>query len=322
MIENLIGEVWKDIPGFEGLYQVSNLCRVKSLCKKSNNISGSFRHKNRFYPERILNQRVNRSGYFDCVLRVSGKSHPYTIHRLVALAWILNPNSLPEVHHKNHNKLDNSIENLEWVTSKKNSELAVENGRYNFKPTKSKKIRLHKSSRDIPEYYMLSGDLKGEIWMDITNFEGYYKISNYGRVRNIRYSKILKPRISLDGYLSFQLQKNGISEYISSQRLVAIHFIPNLENKPCVHHRDVNISNNHTSNLEWVTHQENRDYAVLCGNLNVKGENCTSAKFTNSQVLFIRENVENKSIGKLATEFKVSRKCISDILRRKSWAHI
>lgn len=100
-------EWWKYIPGYEGLYMVSNLGRIKSCdryCGK------------RFYKGHILPLHNNGKGYLQVRLSKNGKQKNYKVHRLVVLAFIPNPNNLPCVNHKNENKLDNRVENLEWCT--------------------------------------------------------------------------------------------------------------------------------------------------------------------------------------------------------------
>ena len=102
MLENK--EIWKDIKGYEGKYQVSNFGRVWSI-------------KNQKY----LKYWVNRCGYHLVGLRSkNGKQKHEQIHRLVALAFIENPNNYPQVNHKDENKGNNCVENLEWVTAKQN----------------------------------------------------------------------------------------------------------------------------------------------------------------------------------------------------------
>ena len=101
-------EVWKDINGYEDLYQVSNLGRVKSL---------NYIHSG---TEKILSPKTNNNGYLSVLLSKNCVKKMYLVHRLVAQAFILNPNSLPQVNHINENKTDNRVVNLEWCTASYN----------------------------------------------------------------------------------------------------------------------------------------------------------------------------------------------------------
>ena len=111
-------EVWKSIKGVEGLYEVSNLGRVKSLSRvkicKSNS---SFITK-----EKILSLSFSRDGYKKCSLHKGGRRFTYQVHRLVAEAFIPNINDLPQVNHRDWDRTNNRVENLEWCTYEYNSE--------------------------------------------------------------------------------------------------------------------------------------------------------------------------------------------------------
>ena len=106
-----------------------------------------------------------------------------------------------------------------------------------------------------------------EYWKDIPNYEGLYQVSNLGRVRSLpknkgwykTQEKILNIRIK-QGYNSVALYKNGNSSEYGVHRLVGQAFIPNIENKPFIHHIDGNKSNNNVKNLMWCTNQENQLY--------------------------------------------------------------
>lgn len=105
-------EIWKDIPGYEGKYQISNMGRVKSLsrnerfCKRTNEV--------------ILRTFLCGSGYQEIILNNNGQRKPKLIHRMVAEAFVPNPEGKREVNHKNGNKLCNEYFNLEWVTPSEN----------------------------------------------------------------------------------------------------------------------------------------------------------------------------------------------------------
>ena len=102
-------ERWKDIKGYEGLYRVSNQGRVLSL-----NYRGSRRTE-------ILNQRKTQKGYMTVGLSKDGQERKYMVHRLVAQAFIPNPDNKSQVDHKNTKRDDNRAANLKWVTARENA---------------------------------------------------------------------------------------------------------------------------------------------------------------------------------------------------------
>lgn len=105
-------EIWKDIKGYEGRYQVSNKGRVKSLAREV--------QPNQFVNERILKQQENHKGYLRVPLRKNTSRRDWRVARLVAKAFIPNPEGLPQVNHIDENKQNNNADNLEWVTGKEN----------------------------------------------------------------------------------------------------------------------------------------------------------------------------------------------------------
>lgn len=103
-----------------------------------------------------------------------------------------------------------------------------------------------------------------EIWKDIEGYENLYQISNMGRVRSLRYGKvkILKNGINKNGYCKVALVKNSVYKNFYVHRLVAIHFIPNPENKPHIDHINTDRADNRVENLRWVTNKENHNNAL------------------------------------------------------------
>jgi hypothetical protein len=110
-------EVWKDVVGYEGLYQVSNLGNVKSVARAVKRIGQS----DLPVKERILKQQDDKAGYKTAMLSKGGKLKLLKVHRLVAIAFIENPEGYPIINHKDENKQNNKADNLEWCTHKYNT---------------------------------------------------------------------------------------------------------------------------------------------------------------------------------------------------------
>lgn len=105
-----------------------------------------------------------------------------------------------------------------------------------------------------------------EVWKDILEYEGYYQVSNTGKIKRLAgkrclNSRILKPGKNKGNYSFVILCKNCKKTSMYIHRLVALSFIPNIENKKEINHIDCNKSNNIVSNLEWCTHKENSKHS-------------------------------------------------------------
>lgn len=123
-------EIWKDIKGYEGLYQVSNLGNVKSL------------NYGRTCKERILIPCKKPNGYLNVELSKNCICKKFYVHRLVAKAFIENPDNLPQVNHIDENKLNNRVDNLEWCSYEYNNNY----GTHNERMLKTRKLRNSKNA--------------------------------------------------------------------------------------------------------------------------------------------------------------------------------
>ena len=119
-------EIWKDIQGYEGFYQISNLGRVKSLERIVHKNNGVIQTRK----ERIMAERVSTDGYYIAKLTLDGYSKSIAIHRLVAIHFIPNPDNLPEVNHKDFDRTNNRVDNLEWCTHLENIRYSWAEGHY------------------------------------------------------------------------------------------------------------------------------------------------------------------------------------------------
>lgn len=120
-------EQWRDIDGFEGMYQVSDLGRVRSL-ERTVKMVRYGKEYDMHHKGRILKTIVMKDGYESIQIFKDSKHHTYKVHRLVAKAFLPNPDNLPEVNHKDGNKCNNTSENLEWCTRGHNIRHAFKNG--------------------------------------------------------------------------------------------------------------------------------------------------------------------------------------------------
>ena len=215
-IEIIDDEIWKDIDGYDGKYQVSDQGRVRNAtdgklfgCKK-----------------------FNKYGFVVIGLFKNGRSDKYQLHRLVAKYFLPNHDKKELLMHIDGNKLNNKVENLKWV-----SKFEVKD-KYG---SKEKIITLH-----------IIEDLEGEIWKGIDGFDGIFQISNMGRVKNIKNNKLINHYKSPKLEPVAILRTNGEKRHYRLKQLVAEYFVPNQENKEYVMNIDGNLENNKADNLKWV----------------------------------------------------------------------
>jgi hypothetical protein len=113
-------EIWKDIKGFEGIYQISNFGNIKSLSRKTKN--------GKCKSDKILKKTLDNKGYQNITIHKNFKKSIFKVHRLVAEAFIPNPYNKPQVNHIDGNKTNNLVTNLEWCTNSENQIHSYKNG--------------------------------------------------------------------------------------------------------------------------------------------------------------------------------------------------
>ena len=222
---SLEGEEWRDVVGFEGLYKVSSFGRVASLAKYVNN-----RFKYVYKEPRLLLPHDNGESTQSVLLSKEGVDRKYHIPKLVASTFIPNPNCCKAVRMIDGDNKNCRVSNLEWIV------------------LKDRRKKYDTSSLD------------GEIWKDIPGYEELYKISSFGRIISSYSKRILSPAISGHkgkGYYAITLVKNGIKKRFHIHKLVALSFIPNPDNFPCIDHINTDRYDNRVENLKWCSFSQN-----------------------------------------------------------------
>lgn len=174
-----------------------------------------------------------------------------------------------------------------------------------------------------------------EIWKDIEGYEGYYQISNFGRVKSLSRlviqrngnnyltkEKLMKIKQKRNKYLFVTLTLEGSISNKYIHRLVLYHFgykdgCGDLQ----VNHKDFNVINNRVDNLEWVTYRQNFEHRFINGRV-PKGEQVSNSKLTGENVLNIKKEIPHKTLSEIAEKYEVSFQNISNIKRGKTWKHI
>ena len=162
-------------------------------------------------------------------------------------------------------------------------------------------MRVHNLLVNVEKYSIRSWDISSiltftganveEIWKDVVGFEDKYLVSNFGRIYSKITKKILKQNLHVNGYFTLATKiggRNGKAVCFKVHRLVAMAFIPNIENKPLVNHIDGVKTNNNVNNLEWCTAKENTDHAIRTGLLDYSKRSFVKV-LNEDQIAFIKE---------------------------------
>lgn len=151
-MSNIQEEIWKDVIGYEGHYQVSNIGNVRSLDRKVKNFKGEF---NTLRKGRSMPLHVHHKGYFKVALTKEHIFKQKFVHRLVAIAFIPNPEGKPCINHRDGNRQNNVLSNLEWCTNYEN----IRHSWYHLdRISKIPRGEAHHSNKAVNQY-----DLKGNL---------------------------------------------------------------------------------------------------------------------------------------------------------------
>lgn len=273
-------EIWKNVKGYETKYKVSSHGRVKSITYN-----------------KIMNCVSLRSGYKSVGF---GKKH-FKIHRIVAITFIENNDKTKTaVNHKDGNKLNNHVNNLEWVSIKENNKHAYDIGLNKLTKRAVHQMDLEgniiatfESMKEAKEKTGIPDSSISNVCKNKSSYAGGYKwefvvknpnekdvdltdfvkikdhpknmISKKGELYSTMFKKLMKQQINNDGYMTITLGSTevGNKKTYLVHRLVAEHFIPKIEGKIYVNHKDSNKVNNNVDNLEWCTNGEN---IIHCNN--------------------------------------------------------
>lgn len=236
-----------------------------------------------------------RNGYFSVCLSYNNTKKNYLVHRLVAITFIENPNRYDIVNHKDGNKFNNNVSNLEWTTYSSNARHSIEqlnNKRSTvpilqltldgiiinkFDSIKDAEIRTGVSSKHIPSVCTgLRKSAGGFLWKYVNDerveapegktlidYPGYI-ITKDGAIYSSKSQKYLSLKQHSSGYISVSLS-NKVKKDFYVHVLVATLYLPMIPGKSVVNHIDRDKSNNKLVNLEWVTDSENTVHAVETG---------------------------------------------------------
>ena len=171
--------------------------------------------------------------------------------------------------------------------------------------------------------------MAGERWVPIAGYEGWYDVSDQGHVRRMRKTnnthvgRILKGSIGGKYYLQVALYKDGVRKGAKIHQLVAAAFIGPCQEGKELNHKDGIKTNNHVSNLEYVTHKENQHHASVMGlYASQEGEDNSCSKLTEEDVRCIWEELKTETRSSIARRRKVCKQTICNIAAGITWRHL
>lgn len=237
-------EEWININGTNGKYKISSKGRVMSTA---------------YGKETILKHSVTEDGNITVVIRMDGQSKTVRVKNLVASHFLPNPNNYAFVEHKDMNRLNCELSNLEWVEKVQN---------------------VQKMKSDV-------FDTDNEQWAVIPNTNGLYKVSTLGNIYSLKRGKFIKTTKPKVGYSSFSISVGSHTKLGVVHKLVAEAFIPNPNNYKYVDHIDGDRFNNNVNNLKWCSCKQNANNPITIERkkLNCNGRPIAVAQKLNGEVI-------------------------------------
>lgn len=268
----LDGEEWRDVVGYEGYYQVSNLGRVRSLDRIVKNSRGyEYVHRGK-----VLSPSNGAGNYLYVAFTINCKTTFKKVHRLVAETFMPSENHSFDVHHINGNKYDNRLENLMFISKSEHA---------------SKFNGISHNNEYVPIVEDALIDLDGEEWRAVVGYEGLYEISSLGRIRSldrdvvnrngqkrIMRGRLLCPVLN-SRYYGITLSKDGEKKRRTIHSLVADAFLERPENTDWVGHINGDILDNRVANLKWSTMSECNKRGYVLGLRDVDSMRRTSREY-------------------------------------------
>ena len=247
---------------------------------------------------KILKGSIGENGYKYYRLSKDNNKTMFYAHRLVAEHFLENPNFLPIVNHKDGNKLNNQLSNLEWVSCSENTKHAHDN---NLIKQVSKR-----------EYY--KEDLENEQWKKIYDYN--YSISTYGRVRNDNTLLLLKPSL-VCGYYKVRLSKNGVVKDMMIHKLVycIFHDTLNIPDGYVIDHINACKTDNRLENLHLITLSENVKAALYDTKTNSSCKKVEQLTLTDKHIAYFN------SVAEAARKLKLDSSTISKVCRGINKSH-
>lgn len=247
---------------------------------------------------KILKGSIGENGYKYYRLSKDNNKTMFYAHRLVAEHFLENPNFLPIVNHKDGNKLNNQLSNLEWVSCSENTKHAHDN---NLIKQVSKR-----------EYY--KEDLENEQWKKIYDYN--YSISTCGRVRNDNTLLLLKPSL-VCGYYKVRLSKDGIVKDMIIHKLVycIFHDMLNIPDGYVIDHINACKTDNRLDNLRLITLSENVKAALYDTKTNSSCKKVEQLTLTDKHIAYFN------SVAEAARKLKLDSSTISKVCRGINKSH-